>query len=100
MIIGQNVKVEVDKQINIDCGPLIDATNITDFDITWYRNGLELSNSSGIQVVLSQDKRLCIISKTSLSTGTRPGNSGEYKCEVCTNLNTCRSNFTRIDICG
>ena len=100
LIIGESIKVEVDEQIIIDCGPHIKATGVHNPNITWYLNGVKLVNESTPNVLISQDEKLCIITETSLSFGGQLGNAGNYTCKVCSNLNTCMSNSSIIDVCG
>ena len=100
IFVGENVKVGVGKQIIMDCGPLIDATEVTIEMINWIHNANPLSNESAPNVVISQDTRQCIITETSLSFGGQLGNGGNYTCEVCSDLNTCMSNSSIIDVCG
>ena len=100
MFVGENVKVEMSKQIIIDCGPLIDATEVTNLMIKWLHNNNPLSNGSVPNVVISQDERQCIITESVLPVGGQLGNGGNYTCEVCNDLNTCMSNSTIIDVCG
>ena len=98
--IGQNIKLGTDKRIVIDCGPLIDTTDLRISKINWIYNSLLLPNVSTPNVVISQDKRQCIINGTVLAVGGQLGNGGNYTCEVCSNLNTCMSNSSIIDVCG
>ena len=100
LVVGHDVKLGAGERVIIDCGPLIDATEVTDSNVNWYHNGLGLSSGSVPHVVLSQDRRLCIITETALPVGGQLGNSGNYTCEVCYNMSTCRSNSSIIDVCG
>ena len=100
VVVGNNVKVGVGKQVIIDCGPLIDTTSVPDLIVKWYFNGFEVSNGNSSNVVISQDKRLCIITRTILSVGTKVGSSGNYTCEVCSDPTTCMTGSTITDICG
>ena len=73
-------------EINIDCGQQIDdVINITGANpsVTWYKNDIILTNGSERNIVISEDKRLCIISATSLAVGGELGTSGNYTCRVC-----------------
>ena len=100
ILVGQNVRVGVDKRIIVDCGPLIDSIEATNVMINWIHNTIPLVNGSTPNVVISQDERQCIITRTLLPAGGQLGNGGNYTCEVCNNLNTCMSNSTIIDVCG
>ena len=100
VLVGQNVGVEVNKQIIIDCGPLIDSIEVTNVMINWIHNTIPLVNGSTPNVVISQNGRQCIITRTLLAVGGQYGDGGNYTCEVCSDLNTCMSNSTIIDVCG
>ena len=98
--IGQNIKLEIDERVIIDCGPLIDAIEVTNVTINWIHNSLLLPNVLVPNVVISQDERQCIITETLWAAGGQLGNGGNYTCKVCSDLNTCMSNSTIIDACG
>ena len=100
LVVGQDVKLGTGKRVIIDCGPLIDASEVAEPNVNWYHNENELSRGSVLNVVISQDNRLCIITETALDVGGQLGNGGIYTCEVCHNMNTCRGNSTIIDVCG
>ena len=100
MFVGQNVRVGMNKQITIDCGPLIDSTEVTNLMIKWLHNGIPLSNGSVPNVVVSQNERQCIITAAALPAGGQVGNGGNYTCEVCNDLNSCSSNTSIVDVCG
>ena len=100
IFVGQNVTVGVDKWIIIDCGPLIDSTEVTNVMINWIHNTIPLVNGSAPNVVISQNGRQCIITGTLLAAGGQLGNGGNFTCEVCSDLNTCMSNSSIIDVCG
>ena len=97
-VAGENVKVGVDYKVYIDCGPKIDAAGP---NVTWYYNGLELLNGSIANVILSQDKRQCIIINTLYDIEDQLSNSGNFTCEVCSDLNnTCVNHSSIVNICG
>lgn len=100
VVVGDNVKVGVDERVIIDCGPLIDTSSVPNLMVKWYFNGFDLLNGTSSNVVISQDKRLCIITRTLLSVGGELGNSGNYTCEVCSDPTTCMTRSTITDICG
>ena len=100
VVIGQDIKLGPGERVVIDCGLLIDASEVSDLNVNWYHNKLSLSNGSVPDVVISQDRSQCIITETVVPSGGQLGNGGIYTCEVCNNLNTCRSNSTTIDVCG
>ena len=100
VFVGLNVKVGVGKQVIINCEPLIDRAEMTNLMITWIHNDIPISNGSTPNVVISEDKRQCIITETSVSEGGQLGNGGNYTCEICGDRDTCISNSTIIDVCG
>ena len=100
IFIGEDVKVGMGQQVIINCGPLINATEVTNLMINWIHNGNPLSNGTTTSVVISQNERKCIIVEALLPIGGHLGNGGNYTCEVCSDLNTCMSNSTIIDVCG
>lgn len=92
--------MRVNERVIINCGPLIDSANEPNPIVNWYHNHLGLSNGSAINVVISQDERLCTIAETSVGTGGGLGNGGNYTCEICGNLSNCISRSTITEICG
>ena len=102
VVVGDNVIVGVGERIVMDCGPLIDATGVSNPMINWFHDGIKLSNKSGsgINVVISQDERLCIIIRTSLTVGGQIAIGGSYTCEVCSNSSACNNRSTIVDVCG
>ena len=97
--VGESIKVGVVERVFIDCGPLIDATD-GDSNVTWYYNGRKLTNGTVPNVVVSQDKKQSIILVSSLAVDEHPGNSGNYTCEVCSDINTCTTHTSTADVCG
>ena len=94
-----------DVEVNIDCGQQIDdVINMTGVNpsVTWFKNGMILTNGSERNIVISQDKRQCIIEQTSLAVGGDLGTSGNYICEVCAGDGTadCMTNSSRQIVCG
>ena len=87
-------------ELTIDCGSLIDAAGIPNPIIRWYKNDVLLTNGSVINVVISQDQRLSIITGTLMAAGGQLGTEGIYTCEVC-NATFCafRSSIAA-EICG
>ena len=94
------ISTKVGIQVTIDCGPLIDASEISNPIIKWYKNDAVLSNESAMNVVISQDEKLCIITETLVTVGGQLGTEGVYSCEVC-NITHCtiKRNVTT-EICG
>ena len=102
--IGQNIKVETGEQVFVDCGPLIDDNEDANSKVTWYLDGFQISNGSRLNVIISQDVRLCIITNTLLSDGGELGNGGNYTCEVCSDFSSdrsrCLNGSSTVDVCG
>ena len=101
--IGETIVVGENVHATIDCGPLIDNTTAQGFSnpmVKWYKNGVQLANASAANVLLSEDKRLCIISNTLIAVGGQVGTDGNYTCEVCDNSSTCVSEYTLFYVCG
>ena len=87
-------------KLTIDCGSLIDASGISNPIIKWYKNDAKLINGSEMNVVISEDKRQCIITNTLMAVGGQLGTEGTFSCEVC-NATFCK--FRRsitTEICG
>ena len=97
MRIGQSVSLNENKHVIIDCGPLINDT-IT--DVVWYKDGLKITNGSVTDVVISENERECIITEASIAAGAKPGNNGDYTCEVCSDSSTCTNSTTSVYVCG
>ena len=68
--------------------------------INWIHNDFPISNGSVPNVVISQNKRQCLITGTLLAVGGQLGNGGNYTCEICSDQDTCMSNSSIIDVCG
>ena len=104
VFIGEPVIVPVYVRVTIDCSQLIDQTissGVPNPTVTWHQNGLEISNGSAPNVVISADRRLLIITDTLLAVGGQLGNDGNYTCNVCRNFMSPNcSKTTPVDICG
>ena len=92
-------------ELVIDCGRQIDnVINITGVNpsVNWYKNDIILTNGSERNIVISQNKRQCIISATSLAVGGELGTSGNYTCRVCAGDGTadCLFDSTHQIVCG
>lgn len=102
-IVGTPIFVGSNIHVTIDCGPLIE--NVTNMyglisTVTWYKSGLNLTNGSATNVVLSQDNRLCIINNTVLISGGHIGTAGDYTCKVCRNSSDCKNKTSIHKVCG
>ena len=101
VFVGETVRVGEDIRVTIDCGPLIDEAinnGISNPTVTWLINSYreaELSNGSISNVVVSADKRFCIIT-TFIGLY---GNDGQYTCEVCNNT-ICMNKTSHVFVCG
>ena len=84
--IGENVVVEENVKVSIDCIGLIDDLKEKGEEnptVTWSKNGVSLtSNLSQTNVYISHGKRYCIISATQLAVGGQLGTTGNYTCRV------------------
>ena len=106
VFIGEPFTVEENVRVIIDCGLLIDATinntRISDPITTWYKYGNPISNGSALNVEISWNNRLCIISYSKLAFGGQLGTDGNYTCEVCTDVMrvNCSTNQTTGIVCS
>ena len=103
--IGESATVRVGVEVIIDCGRQIDdVINITGVNprVTWYKNGIILTNGSERNIVISQDERFCIIRQASVAIGDELGTSGNYTCRACAGDVTidCLINSSRQIVCG
>lgn len=102
VFVGEPVVVGEDIQVTVDCSPLINVVvnnGISNTIVTWYKDGAQLTNGSAVNVVISADNKLCIITDTLLTVGGQFGTDGNYTCEIC-NRSTCMQNATLLDVCG
>ena len=103
VFVGEDVVVEEYVRVTINCSQLIDATidnGISNASITWYKDGVFLTNRSAINVVISADGRYCIITDTLLPVGGHLGTDGNYTCEVCNTPTNCTAMTTYLVVCG
>ena len=104
MFVGELVITPEDIWVTIDCGQLIDevasTTNVTNPTVTWYKDGAVLITGSAINVEISDERRLCIITDTLLAVGGQLGTDGNYSCEVCSTPTNCQRNDTCAAVCG
>ena len=104
MCVGELVITPEDIWVTIDCGQLIDevasTTNVTNPTVTWYKDGAVLITGSAINVEISDESRLCIITDTLLAVGGQLGTDGNYSCEVCSTPTNCQRNDTCAAVCG
>ena len=104
VFVGEPVTVRQGVRVTIDCSNLIQARDggITNFNVTWYKDGIVLSNGSATHVLISKDRSLCIITDTLLAAGGQIGTDGNYTCEVCPSGSSgnCTSRNTCQAVCG
>ena len=96
-------------QVTINCKPMIDfVRNASGVNprVVWYKNGIILTNGSEVNVYISEDDRLVVISQTSVAEAGQLGTSGNYTCCACIgdsngDLNVdCTCNSTVKTVCG
>ena len=104
VFVGEPVRVREDIQVTFDCIDLIQKARnegISNPDITWYKNGIPLSNGSAVNVVISPDTRFCIITNTIVAMGGQIGTYGNYTCRVChPGSFNCNSTSSKKSVCG
>ena len=104
VFVGEPVTVREDVRVIINCSKLIDdviANGIINPNVNWFKAGYPLSNGSAVNVLISADKRLSIITDSLLAVGGQLGNDGDYTCEVCApNSSSCRNMTTSHVVCG
>ena len=100
VIAGQDVPVIINCSQEIQ--RVIDSTGIQNPVINWYRDGIPIANGSLLNVVLSTDKSLCIITDTFYTLAAQLGTHGNYACQVCSDSSMvhCTINETITTICG
>ena len=104
VFVGDPVIIREDIRVTIDCGPLIDkvatSAGIANPMVTWRKDGSVLTTGSAINVEISDDSRLCIITDTLLAVGGQLGTDGIYSCEVCSTHTQCNESVTSQVVCG
>ena len=100
--VGETVIVREGIQVTIDCRQSIDSTNNENRipTINWYKDGVKLPHESAINVTISKDHKLCIITNTLLAVDGQVGTSGNYTCEVCFGTSLCTSHKSTLAVCG
>ena len=106
MTIGENVVVQENVEVTMDCIELIDnlkGKGEVNPEITWSKNGLVLSNLSQTNVIITHGRRYCIITATQLAVGGELGTAGNYTCKVCSKSSDeigCEQNTSSQIVCG
>ena len=102
--VGQDVIVNGEGvRVTIDCIQLINNKTISGVQnptVNWYKDGVSITNGSAVNVVISNDDRLCIITNTLLTVGGQAGTDGNYTCEVCNGTANCISKESTHVVCG
>lgn len=98
VLIGETVVTGEDVQVTIACDQLIDDV-VDETSIVWYKDETNLSNGSAINVEISANKSLCIITDTLLTVSGQTGTDGNYTCKVC-NVTTCVNKTSPTITCG
>ena len=101
---GEPVIAPDDVRVIVNCCQLIDlaiTSGIQNPTVNWFKDGLELSNVSAPNVVISANRKLLIITDTLLAVGGQLGNGGNYTCSVCRNFMSPNcSKTTHVAVCG
>ena len=106
VFVGESVSVRQYVQVTIDCSQLVDGvldnTGVSNPTISWYKDGLIITNGSQRNVLISADNRLCVITDTLMAIGGQLGTDGNYTCQVCSDsmMVNCTSNETIATVCG
>ena len=101
--IGENVTAREDIQVVINCTQLVNNkinSGVRKPTVKWYKNGRKIKAGSEINVELSEDKRICVITDTLLAVGGQPGTDGNYTCKVCGGNTKCLSGTSIQAVCG
>ena len=82
--VGESITIDsetigLNEQVIIDCSQFIDHVGDVNPDVTWYIDGIPILSGSVMNVKISADNRLCLISNTSLATNDQ---LGSYTCVV------------------
>ena len=99
--VGQDVIVNREGiRVTIDCTQLINNIGVQNTTVNWYKDGVTITNGSAVNVAISNDDRLCIITNTLLTVGGQNGTGGNYTCEVCDGTTNCISKESTHVVCG
>ena len=99
--VGQDVIVNREGiRVTIDCTQLINNTGVQNPTVNWYKDGVTITNGSAVNVIISNDDRLCIITNTLLTVDGQAGTGGSYTCEVCNGTTNCISKKSTHVVCG
>ena len=98
--IGQSSTVREGVLVTISCVALINkqtSLGILTPTVTWYKDGEVLTNSSHMNIVISGNRRYCIIDRTVLHDS---GTTGNYTCKVCRLTINCIEKSSSQVVCG
>ena len=101
--VGENVTAREDVRVVIDCTQLVNNkinSGVKKPAVKWYKDGRKIKTGSEINVELSKDKRICVITDTLLAVGGQLGTDGNYTCEVCGRNTNCLSGTSIQAVCG
>ena len=71
--------------MTIDCGPIIDALAAEigiPPTVRWYQDGTIIRTGCPINIIISDDGRLCTTTGTVLGVGSQIGPDNSYFCDV------------------
>ena len=106
VFVGDPVIAGQDARVIINCSQeiqrVIDSTGIQDPVINWYKDGILFTNGAFLNIMLSTDKSLCIITDTLDALAAQLGTHGNYACQVCSDSTMvhCTINETITTVCG
>ena len=101
--VGEAIIAREGVQVTINCTQLINNkinSGVQNPTVAWRKDRLILKTGSDPNVVLSKDRKLCIITSTLLTLGGQAGNDGNYNCEVCGGIRNCNNKKSNLVICG
>ena len=84
----------------INCTQLINNIGVQNPTVNWYKDGVTITDGSAVNVIISNNNRLCIITNTILYNSRRAGTDGNYTCKVCDGTTNCISKNSTHAVCG
>ena len=101
--VGETIIAREGVQVTINCTQLFNnkiKSGVQNPTVVWYKDRLTLKTGSNPNVVISKDRKLCIITSTLLTLDNQAGNDGNYNCEVCGGIRNCNDKKSNLVICG
>ena len=101
--VGEAIIAREGVQVTINCTQLINNkinSGVQNPTVVWSKDGVTLTNGSTTNVLISKDRKLCIITSMLLTMSGRAGNDGNYTCEVCRGNTNCNSMKSSLIVCG